>query len=154
MLDRTTEAARILGEKLRERRKNLGINMTSAAEAARISRVTWHRLEKGEVSVALGSLLAAAEVLGMQLSVESGAESTRAPEPGEWLPLRIRLSDYPILRSLAWQVSNDSMVLSPREAFGLYQRNWRHVEVAKLYPHEIALIHGLRELLGGEWPGV
>ena len=63
MLDRTTEAARILGEKLRERRKNLGINMTSAAEAARISRVTWHRLEKGEVSVALGSLLAAAEAL-------------------------------------------------------------------------------------------
>ena len=150
-------AGRHLGLALRTRRKALGISMVAAAEAAGISRVTWHRLEKGEPTVAMGSLLAAARVLGMQITVESEAVSPIArmqPMAEGWLPLRIRLMDHPQLRRLAWQVHDDATVLTPREAFDLYQRNWRHLDTTALQPAEQALIRALRDTLGGDWSGV
>ena len=70
------DQARTLGAELRAHRKSLGISMTVAAETAGISRVTWHRLEKGERQVAWGSLLAAAEVLGMELHLGIGKAAT------------------------------------------------------------------------------
>lgn len=145
-----------LGQALRQRRKALGINITAAAEAARISRVTWHRLEKGEPTVALGSLLSAAQVLGMRVRIEDGRifEPPTAPTLGDWLPLHIRLSDYPALRALAWQVGNDAVTFTPREAFGLYQRNWRHVDASALQENEAALIRALKDIFDGDWPDV
>ncbi|MBN8491255.1 MAG: helix-turn-helix domain-containing protein [Burkholderiales bacterium] len=144
-----------LGEALRARRKGLGISMTAAAEAARISRVTWHRLEKGETTVALGSLLAAAEALGLHLRLEDPAANTSAPDlPAGFLPLHIALQEFPQLERLAWQVQDGTHALSPREAFGLYQRNWRHLDVGALDSGERALIHALRDTFGGDWPGV
>lgn len=152
----TTPDAIALGRTLRARRKALGISMVSAAEAAGISRVTWHRLEKGEPTVALGSLLAAAGVLGLQVTADAAdvALPTTSHPPGECLPLRIGLEEHPQLRRLAWQVSENATTLTPREAFGVYQRNWRHLDVAALQPLERALIHALREVFGGMWPGV
>lgn len=147
--------ARELGRALRARRKALGITMAAAAEAAGISRVTWHRLEKGEATVALGSLVAAVQVLGMRLFAGDADEAAvQADVLDGFLPLRIRLADHPQLLRLAWQMDADAVVLVPREAFGLYQRNWRHVDVAALQPGELALIHALRDTFGGEWPGV
>jgi len=141
-----TQALR-LGAALRTRRKALGINMAAAAEAAGISRVTWHRLEKGESSVASGSLLAAAAVLGLTLEwAKAGGDETPAPEPpslAAWLPLRIRLADYPGLRSLAWQIRDGLEAVTPREALGLYERNWRHLDEASLTAHERALVQAL-----------
>ena len=64
-----------LGLALRAARQGLGITVTAAAQAAQVSRVTWHRLEKGEPTVALGALVAAARVLDMALALvpEGGA---------------------------------------------------------------------------------
>lgn len=147
-----SETARKLGAALRARRKELAITATAAAEAAQMSRVTWHRLEKGEGTVALGSLLAAARVLGMALRLEiAGEQPVAADVPLDaWLPLRIRLDDYPQLRALAWQVGDGTERLSPREALGLYERNWRHVRPEALEPKERALIDGLRRAFGAE----
>ncbi|WP_024889453.1 helix-turn-helix transcriptional regulator [Luteimonas huabeiensis] len=143
-------AAAALGQALRERRKALGISVTAAAEAAHVSRVTWHRLEKGESTVALGSWLAAAHVLGLDLRLLApGGEATeRGTSPDAALPLRIRLADYPQLRHLAWQVGDDAQTLSPSEALGLYERNWRHLQPDLLEPAETALIQMLRRVYG------
>ena len=146
------DTARQLGTALRARRKTLGITATAAAEAAQVSRVTWHRLEKGEATVALGSLLAAARVLGMELQLEvAGAQPAAAEVPLDaWLPLQIRLDDYPQLRELAWQVRDGAERLSPSEALGLYERNWRYVRPEALKPKERALIDALRQTFGAE----
>ncbi len=144
--------AESLGAALRSRRKSLGISMAAAAEAAAISRVTWHRLEKGESRVALGSLLAAAAVLGLELSLAEDAGDTpplSPPSLAAWLPLRIRLADYPGLRSLAWQVREGLEAVTPREALGLYERNWRHLDDASLDAGERALVHTLRQVFDG-----
>lgn len=148
----TMDSGARLGSALRARRKALAISATAAAEAANISRVTWHRLEKGERTVALGSLLAAADVLGLQVHLEAGdqAPAEAMPPPGAWLPLQIRLDEYPQLRELAWQVSDGAQRLAPHEAIGLYERNWRHVRTEALEPGERALIEALRMAFGAE----
>lgn len=138
-----------LGRAIRARRKTLGVSMTTAAEAAGMSRATWHRLEKGEPTVATGLLLAAAEVLGLELELSGGDAPFRAQLTGEHaLPLQIRLDDYPQLRSLAWQVRNGDLILAPHEALGLYERNWRHLDREALGPGERALIKALRTAFG------
>ena len=145
-----------LGQALRAARKALGITVTAAAQAAQISRVTWHRLEKGERTVALGALVAAAQVLDVALVlVPKGAAGKPTPPAGDdYLPLQILLADYPQLRQLAWQVGDDRHVLTPREALGLYERNWRHVQHAALDPRERALLDALRRVFGAEFLGV
>lgn len=146
-----------LGQALRAARQGLGITMTAAAEAAQVSRVTWHRLEQGEATVALGAWAAAARVLDMELALlpagtaDAGAQQRPADEA---LPLRIPLADYPQLRQLAWQVGGHAQVLTPREALGLYERNWRHVQPARLAPQERALLAALRQVFGAEFAGV
>ena len=136
-----------LGAALRVRRKVLGISMTAAAAAAGMSRVTWHRLEKGAGTVAVGAMLAAAGALGLEVRLV--APGDRAAElPDRTLPLDIRLKDYPQLRSLAWQVQDGQQRLAPREAYDLYLRNWRHVAVGRLSPHERSLIRALGETFG------
>lgn len=141
-----------MGQELRVRRKTLGISMVAAAEAAGMSRVTWHRLEKGEPSVAWGSMMAAGAVLGFQLqwARETDADDGQPQTPSldAWLPLHISLADFPGLRTLAWQVHEGLETLSPREAFGLYDRNWRHLDEASLGVEERALVRALNETFG------
>lgn len=142
--------AKRLGAALRARRKTLGISMTAAAEAAGMSRVTWHRLEKGEMTVAWGSVLAAARVLDMVLTIdEVGVGALKVatpPDPTAWIPLQIRLADYTGLRELAWQIREGLDWLSPREAWEIYERNGRHLDTANLSAAERALIESLRGL--------
>ena len=144
--------ARQLGAALRAHRKSLGISMTVAAETAGISRVTWHRLEKGARQVAWGSLLAAAEVLGMELHLGIGkAAAGEGASPlllDDALPMHIRLKDYPGLRRLAWPVGEAVDTLNPREAFGLYTRNARHLQEDELLPGEQSLLRALRHVFG------
>lgn len=125
--------------------------MASAAEAAGMSRASWHRLEKGEPGVAVGLLLAAAEALGLDLELAPastpGAESALR-DLEEQLPLRIRLEDFPQLRRVAWQVKDGSQVLAPHEALALYERNWRHLDRQALLPGERDLIRALRTTFG------
>ncbi|MBQ0921393.1 helix-turn-helix domain-containing protein [Hydrogenophaga aromaticivorans] len=139
-----------LGEQLRARRKALRVSSTAAAEAAGMSRVTLHRIEKGEPSVTAGAWANAMAALGMKLLARND-EDTDAPQPKEladWIPVRVRLADYPQLKALAWQVHGTD-TLTPVEALGIYERNARHLDTAAMLPAELALLQALRTALGG-----
>ena len=154
-LDPSAAQLQTLGEQLRARRKALRVSSTAAAEAAGMSRVTLHRIEKGEPSVAGGAWANAMAALGMSL-VALNAEDARASVAGrtspadltEWIPVRVRLADYPQLKALAWQVHGTD-TLSPLEALGIYERNARHLDTAAMSPAERALLQALRVGLGG-----
>lgn len=60
--------------------------------------------------------------------------------------LVVYLPDYPQLRDLAWNRSDD--YVQAREAFQLYERNWRFVEAERLAPKERALIDRLKARFG------
>lgn len=153
------DVAAALGRALRTRRKALHISMTAAAEAAGLSRVTWHRLEKGETGVAWGFVLAATAVVGLQLGWTQGGDlpedqAMESHSPEDWLPLNIRLDDYPGLRRLAWQMREGLEALTPREAWELYDRNGRHLDTDRLTPKEKALIGALHKVFDRTHAGV
>jgi hypothetical protein len=54
-----------------------------------------------------------------------------------------------MLRTLAWQVGEGADTLTPREAYGLYERNARHVEDGTLAPQDQALLRALRAVFDG-----
>ena len=152
----TLDQARQLGVALRTRRTALGINVSAAAEAAGMSRVTWHRLENGEPMVGLSFLIAAANALGMKMDLllksvgtEADSEDLRAS-----LPLQIELAKYHGLRALAWQVGDGVKTLSPREALGIYLRNIRHLDIEQVSPAERELMAALQQVFEESIPGV
>jgi transcriptional regulator with XRE-family HTH domain len=132
-----------LGERLRAHRKALKVSATTAAEAAGMSRVTWHRIERGEPSVTMGAYLGALAALG--LGLEMVGDATARPAP---LPATIALADYPALRALAWQVHEGTEV-TPAQALALYERNWRHLDRDHMAPHERDLLRALVDHVGG-----
>jgi transcriptional regulator with XRE-family HTH domain len=152
--DQSTTPLQALGEQLRVRRKGLRVSSTAAAEAAGMSRVTLHRIEKGEPSVAGGAWANAAAALGMTLMVRSTDDAENAKgrasptDLNQWIPVRVQLADYPQLKALAWQVHGTD-TLSPLEALGIYERNARHLDIAAMAPAEQALLQALRAGLGG-----
>jgi transcriptional regulator with XRE-family HTH domain len=139
-----------LGKQIRAHRKKLRINATAAAEAAGMSRVTLYRIEKGEPSVAMGAYFNAMMALNIDFGIITPAKLTANEVDVDhqgWIPARIHLSDYPQLKQLAWQVHGTDE-LTPVEALSIYERNWRHVDVQKLDPHEKQLVDALRTGLG------
>lgn len=54
----------------------------------------------------------------------------------------VKIGDYPQLRFIAWNRQADDLV-DEMTALALYERNWRHVDDAKLAPEERAFIHRL-----------
>lgn len=142
-----------LGEQIRAHRKALRINTTAAAEAAGMSRVTLHRIEKGEPAVTMGAYVCAMAALGLNFGLVTPAkvsESHHAENREGWIPARIRLKEYPQLNQLAWQ-AHGADTLSPIEAWDIYERNWRHLDEQALTEHERQLIDALRlAFAGGE----
>ena len=141
-------AARLdaLGQQIRTRRKALGINATVAAEAAGLSRVTLHRIEKGGPAVTMAAYLNVMAALGLDFSLSLPADQAAAAPAADhrgWIPARVRLGDYPQLKELAWQVHGVDE-LTPAEALSIYERNWRHIDVLALQPHEQQLVDALR----------
>lgn len=141
-----------IGAQVRLERLRLGVSATAAAEAAGLSRVTLHRIERGEPSVAMASYLAVLEALGLGLEVVGPSPPpSRSPSPPRQaaarVPPRIRPADYPELQRLAWQLDPEA-TLSPAEALALYERNWRHVDVAAMPPAEQALLRALVQTEG------
>ena len=134
-----------LGQRIRDRRKALKVSAVDAAEAAGMSRVTLQRVERGEPSVTMGAWLGAATAVGLELDLVDPRARKRGKLP---YPPRIKLADYPQLKRLAWQLHGVA-TLSPEEALGLYERNWRHVDTAALDPAEAALVNALVQHLGG-----
>ena len=146
-----TAAAKLaaLGERIRGQRKALKVSAVDAAEAAGISRVTFHRVEAGEPSVAMAAYIAAATAVGLELELVERSARGRGRRAGPRpFPTRIRLAEYPQLAKLAWQL-HGVKTLSPEEALGLYERNWRHVDTRTLAPAEQALVNALVQHLGG-----
>lgn len=137
----------VLGTQIRTRRKALGLNATLTAEAAGMSRVTLHRIEKGEPSVTMGAWCNALAALGMSLQATVTADESKRtaaqPDRTGWIPARVPLSDYPQLRALAWQVHGTD-TLTPTEALDIYERNARHLDVPAMSADEQALLQALR----------
>lgn len=151
-----SEQLAALGARIRAQRKALRVSATALAEAAGMSRVSVHRIEQGEPSVTIGAYLNVLAALGMTFSAtavgDEASESSTDDKAG-WLPARVRLADYPALKHLAWQVQGTDE-LTPREALGIYERNWRHVDESALLPRERNLIDALRLAFGGvDTPG-
>ena len=140
-----------LGERIRERRKTLKVSAVDAAEAAGMSRVTLQRIERGEPSVTMGAYIGAATAVGLELALVDpngagrGKGDVRGKPP---YPARICLADYPQLERLAWQLHGVKTV-SPEDALGLYERNWRQLDTAALDDAERALINALVQSIGG-----
>jgi transcriptional regulator with XRE-family HTH domain len=133
-----------LGERLRAARKRQRVTTVAAAQAAGISRVTLHRIERGEPTVAIGAWMTAASALGLAFDLLDANAANQASK----LPKRIRLRDYPQLKQLAWQLHGVDEI-SPRQALELYERNWRHVDRPALSEDEAALIDTLSREIGG-----
>ena len=89
-----TQQAAGLGARIRAARKQQGVSASTAAQAAGMSRSTWHRIEAGEPSVTLGAFLSAAAAVGLQPLLQEAQAPAAAPRA-------IRLGDYPGLRALA-----------------------------------------------------
>ena len=134
-----------LGERIRLQRKRHRLSATTAAEAAGMSRVTLHRIERGEASVTMGAYLSAMDALGLQLDIAEPSASAGAGAATS-APPRIRIDEYPQLRRIAWQRRGGE--LTPAEALSLYERNWRHVDAAALDARERALVDHLVATLG------
>ena len=136
-----------LGTKIAAQRKVLGVRAQSAARSAGISRVTLHRIEKGETSVSLGAYLQVCQALGLHLGILTTDEgrATQKRQSINSLTLKgphIRVGDYPQLTTLAWQLDVDAL-LTDEEVRGIYERNKRFLEIEKLNTHERALMQRL-----------
>ena len=124
-----------LGGRITTQRKALGVTAQSTARAAGISRITLHRIEKGETSVNLGAYLQVCNALGLHLDV-SAPQLPPSPKAlicldGEYLKEdgpHIRIGDYPQLQALAWQLDANGL-LTDEEAIGIYERNQRFLEI-------------------------
>jgi len=143
--DTSTHRLKALGASIRSQRKMLRISAIATAEAAGISRVTLHRIEKGEASVAIGAYCKTLTVLGLDFHTTpaNAGRPDAPPERTGWIPARIALADYPQLKNLAWQVKGIDM-LTPSEALDIYERNARHLDSENLIPAEQDLLQALR----------
>ncbi|MDX8386977.1 MAG: helix-turn-helix domain-containing protein [Ghiorsea sp.] len=141
-----------LGQQIRERRKGLRISATVTAEAAGISRVTLHRIEKGKPSVAMGAYLKVMAALNIDFGVMKATPPQPTLDLTNMIPARIPLNDYPQLKLLAWQVHGVD-TLTPPEALSIYERNWRHMDERALETNELQLINALRLAFNGTSSG-
>lgn len=142
-----------IAQGIRGRRLSLGISTVVAAHAAGVSRTTWQRIEKAEPSVTVGAYIGALEVLGLDIDLkqvqkpdakvlDSGLQQN--PTDMESVPGAIPLQKYRQLRQLAWHVRDD-FELTPEEAFGLYDRYRRHLNVDQMAPDELKLLRSLEK---------
>src|SRR4051794_18375199 len=134
----------LLGERIRTARKRQRVTAVAAAQAAGISRVTLHRIERGEPTVAFGAWVAVATALGLTFDLLDAKARVGTMK----LPKKIRLRNFPQLKKLAWQLHGVDEI-SPQEALDLYERNWRHLDRAALSDDEAALIDALSHALSG-----
>jgi transcriptional regulator with XRE-family HTH domain len=82
-----------LGERLRRHRKQQGVSAVAAAEAAGMSRVTLHRIERGEPSVTIGAWLAVAQALGLRLDLQDSLAPEATADSPQLKKLEQRIGD-------------------------------------------------------------
>lgn len=134
-----------IGQQILLRRKNLKVSAESVAITAGISRVTLHRIEKGQPGVSMGAFISVIEGLGLQFSVT--AKNFQIPGASKCAInlSKIAIKDYPQLKQLAWQLHDDG-VLTAVEAKNMYKRNEKHIYPNLITEKEKELI----KLLGVE----
>ena len=153
-----------LGERLRRARLRRRLSATDVAEEASITRATLHRAESGHSAVTMGTYLKIMAALGISADlallgrddyVGRRLQDERLPqrrtrraaasevEP----PKRISVRAYPQLKQIAWHLADDAD-LEPAEALSLYERNWRHVDVAAMTAAERELVQSLTDTVG------
>lgn len=138
-----------LGAQIREHRKALHLSATVVAEAAGMSRVTLHRIEKGEPSVTMGAYFNVLAALGIDFGIiQPETAGNQQGDLKDMIPARIHLADYPQLKKLAWQVHGTD-TLTPLEALSIYERNQRYMDEGNLEEQEQQLIEALKLGLGG-----
>lgn len=134
-----------LGAHIKARRKALKVNATLTAESAGMSRVTLHRIEKGGPSVTMGAWANLVMALGMTFALQDRQTPGQPPAPrAGWVPAHIALSDCPQLKALAWQVHGTD-TLTPVEAFDIYERNARHLDMQAMPPQEREVWQALQD---------
>lgn len=137
------EAGVRIGAAIKAARKALRVSATTAAEAADISRVTLHRIERGDVSVNIGAYLRAADALGINIGAVAQQAQDRVTEPiATHLLDSIAIDQYPQLKMIAWSIPH-AKEIKPQIALALYERNWRYIDQAAMQPHERALLNQL-----------
>lgn len=133
-----------LGAAIRTYRTAKRISAVIAAHSANISRITLHRIEHGEPSVAMGSYMSVLNALGMRIGVidlhqdekESQIhESDAAMASNNDLPDSINISHYPQLRQISWHI-RDGFELTHEEAFNLYERYSHRLDVDHMNMNE------------------
>ena len=140
----------LLGGKIRLHRKALKVTATATAEAAGLSRVTLHRIEKGEPSVSMAAYMSVIHALGLDFKifpVDELIPKDAGASRKAWIPAQVVVSDYPQLKQLAWQI-HAATRLTPVEALNLYERNWRHLDLQNMEPHERDLVDALQIAFG------
>ena len=145
--DLLTAKLTALGGRIRAQREQQKVTATAAAEAAGMSRVTLHRIERGESSVTMGAYLSAIDAVGLRLDL-TDPQAARADARNTGVAATVHLDAYPQLKRLAWQ-RHGVTELSPAEALSLYERNWRHIDQGSMAPNERALVQALVGTLGG-----
>jgi transcriptional regulator with XRE-family HTH domain len=139
------------GRRIHARRKALKISATTTAEAAGMSRMTLHRIERGEPSVTMGAYMNALAALGLDVEViapaDGAVEKAAVPASPRTPTKTVRVADYAQLRRLVWQLPADAE-LTPEEAWGTYERNWRHADPSALEDNERQLLAELARMLG------
>lgn len=140
-----------IGQLIMQHRKSFKITANAAAETAGISRVTLHRIEKGEPTVSMGAYLNVMSALDLNLHLSAKTDIGNTANAGSVgkLPVWVSLSDYPQLKELAWHVQGVDE-LSLVEAHSIYERNKRFLDTENLSDSEQELI----ELLGVAFEGV
>ena len=95
-----------IGPLIGQHRKSFNITANAAAETAGISRVTLHRIEKGEPTVSIGAYLNVISALDLTLNLSARADAGYEADGDSvgTLPVRVSLKDYPQLKQLAWHV--------------------------------------------------
>lgn len=135
----TVDVLHALGARIRRARKDLGLTAQDVADAAGISRVTLHRIEKGEPSVTMAAYANVMQMVGLPLTVPSDVKA----DADAMLPERIRIADFTELAKLAWQMKQ-SAELTPAEAWNVYERNARLLDESQLSDRERRLFEMLR----------
>jgi len=130
-----------LGQRILLQRKKLKVAAESVALAAGISRITLHRIEKGEPGVSMGAYMSVIIALGLSLSIQEGALKLNDVEKDNYLS-EIAIKDYPQLKLISWQLKDDA-VLNALEAKNMYERNQKYILFNEMTAHEKKLIKQL-----------
>lgn len=153
--NRNPDALAILGQTILNHRKKLGVGSQTLSEFACISRVTLHRIERGEPSVNIGAYMQVCKALGLGLFALEKPSPLGVNLPDDLLfdandpdGEQIPIQQYPQLKELAWQLKKDAVV-SPKDALNIYERNWRFIDIENMSLQEKALIEQLKNQIGG-----